>query len=78
VASLKRLLTEGVLSPEAELLRNYTAKSFFADDADDAVTLAARLGEARSLYRAVADRNGGDFPAASDGSAVTWNSPFFN
>ena len=78
VSSLKRLLTEGVLAPDVELLRNYNAKSFFADDADDALALAARLGEARALYRDLADRNGGDFPSASDGSAVTWDSPFFN
>jgi hypothetical protein len=78
IESLRELLDEGVLSPAVELTRGYTAKDFFDQAARDSRVFSTRLGQARLLYRVLADHNGGDFPRASEGSAVTWGSDFFN
>ncbi len=78
MAALRNLFDEGLLASTAELARGYSAKDFFGQVAQDAPSFAVRLGQARALYRNVADRNGGDFPVASDGSLVTWDSDFFH
>ncbi len=78
IAALRGLLDEGILSPSVELTRGYTAKDFFAQADTDSGALSTRLVQARSLYRVLADRNGGDFPRTVEGSAVSWDSDFFH
>lgn len=74
----RKALDEGQLSPTLELSRGYPAQEFFRQAAQDEVPWWGRLAEARLFYRNVAEKNGGAFPRATDGSAITWDSPFFN
>lgn len=75
---LRKALDEGQLSPTLELSRGYPAQDFFRQAARDEVPWWCRLAEARNFYRTVAEKNGGAFPRAGDGSAITWDSSFFN
>ena len=77
VKALRGLYDSGVLSPSLELSRGYPAKEFFRQAAQDEALWLPRLGQARGLYRTVADRHGGAFPQASEGWAITYDSPFF-
>lgn len=74
----RKALDEGVLSPTLELSRGYPAQDFFRQAARDEVPWWGRLAEARSFYRTVAEKNGGLFPRAADGSGITWDSPYFH
>jgi hypothetical protein len=77
VAALRKLFDEGVLSPTLELNRGYPARDFFRQAAQERDPWLARLGDARALYKAQADRNGGEFPKPADGSEITYDSPYF-
>jgi len=78
VKALRALLDSGGLSPSIELGRGYAAKDFFRQAALDEASWTTRLGEARGLYKSLAERSGGVFPKASDGTVITWDSDFFN
>jgi hypothetical protein len=75
---LRRLMDDGVLSPTLELNRGYPAKEFFRQADLDETPWFSRLVEARGFYQAAADRNGGAFPQARDGSSITWDSDYFH
>jgi hypothetical protein len=77
VKALRGLYESGLLSPSLELSRGYPAKDFFRQAVQDEALWLPRLGQARGLYRTVADRHGGSFPQASEGWAITYDSPFF-
>jgi len=77
VAALGKLVDDGVLSPSVELSRDYSAKDFFRQAAQDRASWTARLGEARGLYKTQADLHGGEFPKASGSAGITYDSAFF-
>ena len=77
IQALRKLLDEGVLSPSVELSRGYAAKDFFRQATLDEALWQPRLLLARGYYRTLAERNGGVFPRAADGSGVTWDSDYF-
>ena len=78
VAALAKLLDEGVLSPSVELSRGYPAQAFFRQATLDRALWAGRLAEARGLYKTLANLHGGDFPKASEGAGITYDSEFFH
>lgn len=75
--SLRTQYDEGLMSPTLELSRGYLFRDFLRQVALDEGLWVPRLQQARGLYRAVAERNGGIFPAMAEGLAVTWDSDFF-
>jgi len=77
VRELRRLAAEGLIPASLELSRGYPAREFFRQADVDEAQLWPRLAAAGGLYRAAAVANGGRFPEAADGSAVTVNSPYF-
>lgn len=77
VVLLRRGFQEGILSPTLEVSRGYPAREFFRQSALDEVPWWARLVEVRGIYRTAAERNGGTFPRVTDGSGITWDSPYF-
>lgn len=78
IKALRSLLEEGGLSPSVELSRGYAAREFFRQTGRDEALWTARLGEARGLYRSLADKSGGVFPKASDSEVITWDSDYFH
>lgn len=78
IKALRSLHDNGGLSPSVELSRGYVAKEFFRQASIDESLWMSRLAEARGMYRAMAERSGGVFPMASEGSEVTWDSDFFH
>jgi len=78
IQALAQLLEEGILNPSLELSRGYLAKDFLHQASQEKDPLNRRLAEARSLYRHQSDLHEGDFPKASDGAMVTYESAFFH
>lgn len=78
IRALKGRFDEGGLPPSLELTRGYSARDFFRQSTAEETSFITRLGQARGFYKALADRNGGRFPASTDGAPITWTSDFFH
>ena len=77
IKALAGLVDEGVLSGSIELNRGYTAHEFFLQAARDFPDFSAKVAQARSIYRVLTEASG-EFPRASEGLAITWDSDYFN
>jgi hypothetical protein len=77
IRALRALYDEGGLTPSVELSRGYAAKDFFRQSTVEDSVWSTRLGEARGLYKQLADKLG-SFPPASEGLAVTWATDYFH